>query len=128
VRLGYNVENKRLAINPQEADRVRHIFRRYLELGCLTKLAGDLRKRGIFSKLTRRSNSTARGGIPFTKGPLAYLLKNRVYIGDIIHKGQYYPGEHEPIIDRELRAPHGAQHAIPARLPNARALGSAPSA
>jgi site-specific DNA recombinase len=66
----------------------------------LAKLAGDLRKRGI--KLTRRSNGTLRGGIPFTKGPLAYLLKNRVYIGDIIHKGRHYPGEHEPILDREL--------------------------
>jgi site-specific DNA recombinase len=100
--LGYDVENKRLVINPQEADRVRRIFRRYLELGCLTKLVGDLRKRGIHSKVTRRSHGASRGGIPFTKGPLAYLLKNRVYIGEIIHKGRHYPGEHAPILDREL--------------------------
>src|SRR6266516_4166673 len=102
VPLGYDVENKRLVINPQEADRVRRIFRRYLELGCLTKLAGDLRKQGIHSKVTRRSHGASRGGIPFIKGPLAYLLKNRVYIGEIIHKGRHYPGEHAPIIDREL--------------------------
>jgi site-specific DNA recombinase len=102
VPLGYDIESKRLVINEQEADRVRRIFRRYLELGCLTKLAGDLRKRGIFSKVTRRSQGASRGGIPFTKGPLAYLLKNRVYIGEIIHKRRHYPGEHEPILDREL--------------------------
>ncbi len=102
VPLGYDVENKRLVVNPQEADRVRRIFRRYLEFGCLTKLAGDLRKQGIHSKVTRRSHGASRGGIPFTKGPLAYLLKNRVYIGEIIHKGRHYPGEHAPIIDREL--------------------------
>ncbi len=59
-------------------------------------------REGIHSKVTRRSHGASRGGIPFTKGPLAYLLKNRVYIGEIIHKGRHYPGEHEPIIDREL--------------------------
>jgi site-specific DNA recombinase len=92
VPLGYDVENKRFVINEQEAERVRLVFRRYLDLGCLTKLAGDLRKRGIHSKVTRRSHGAPRGGIPFTKGPLAYLLKNRVYIGEIIHKGRHYPG------------------------------------
>src|SRR2546425_4670426 len=102
VPLGYDVENKRLVINQEEAERVRIIFRQYLKLGCLTKLAGDLRKRAILSKVTRRSNGASRGGIPFTKGPLAHLLKNRVYVGEIVHKGQYYPGEHEPILDTEL--------------------------
>src|SRR5258708_26937677 len=102
VPLGYDVENKRLVVNPEEADRVRIIFRRYLELGCLTKLARDLRERGIQTKVTHRGDGSLRGGIPFTKGPLAYLLKNRVYVGEIVHKGQYYPGEHAPIIEREL--------------------------
>ncbi len=102
VPLGYGVENKRLVVNPQEADRVRLIFRRYLELGCLTKLARDLRSREIHTKVTRRGNGSVRGGIPFTKGPLAHFLKNRVYVGEIVHKGQYYPGEHEPIIEGEL--------------------------
>jgi site-specific DNA recombinase len=102
VPLGYDVENKRLVVNQQEADRVRLIFQRYLELSCLTKVAGELRKRGILSKVTRRSNGASRGGIPFTKGPLAHLLKNRVYIGEIVHKQQYYPAEHEPVVDRKL--------------------------
>ena len=100
--LGYSVEHKRLVVNEEEAERVRIIFRQYLELGCLTKLAGDLRERGIVTKAMMLSSGSVRGGIPFTKGPLHYLLRNRVYIGEIVHKGQYFAGEHEPIIDRDL--------------------------
>jgi len=102
VPLGYDVVNKKLVINPEEAERVRLIFRRYLDLGSLLALLIDLRKRGITTKLTRLSDGRSRGGIPFTKGPLAYLLKNRVYVGEIVHKGNHYPGEHESIPDREL--------------------------
>jgi hypothetical protein len=43
-----------------------------------------------------------RGGIPFNKGPLHYLLRNRVYVGEISHKDQHFPAEHEPIVDRKL--------------------------
>src|SRR5687767_1011755 len=69
IPLGYDVANKKLVINPEEAERVRLIFRRYLELGCLTKLLRDLEERGIRTKLS--GDGGARGGIPFTKGPLA---------------------------------------------------------
>jgi site-specific DNA recombinase len=102
VPLGYDVANKRLVINPEEAKRVRLIYQRYLELGCITKLARHLTSRRIHTKATRRPDGTIRGGIPFTKGPLAYVLKNRVYIGEVVHKDQHYPGEHEPILDRAL--------------------------
>jgi site-specific DNA recombinase len=102
VPLGYNVEHKRLVVNEKEAERVRYIFQRYLKLGCLTKLAEDLRKRKVFTKLSRRADGTTRGGIVFTKGPLAYLLKNRSYVGDVVHKGRYFPGEHRPIIEPAL--------------------------
>jgi len=102
VPLGYDVANKRLVINLEEAERVRLIYRRYLELGCLTKLARHLADHRIRTKVTRRPDGSVRGGIPFTKGPLAWVLKNRVYIGDVVHKDQHYPGEHEPILDRAL--------------------------
>jgi site-specific DNA recombinase len=102
IPLGYDVENKRLVVNPEETERVRLIFRQYLELGCLTKLSRDLNNRRIHTKVTRRGDGSFRGGIPFTKGPLAHLLKNRVYIGEVIHKGQHYPGEHEPILESAL--------------------------
>jgi site-specific DNA recombinase len=102
VPLGYDVRNKRLVINHEEAERVRLIFQGYLQLGSLADLARHLFDRRIHTKTTRRSDGRVRGGIAFTKGPLAHLLKNRVYIGDVVHKGQYYPGEHDPIVDRAL--------------------------
>src|SRR4051812_37237551 len=102
VPLGYDAENKKLIVNPEEAERVRLIFGRYLELGCLTKLLRDLEERGIVTKTSRLASGKTRGGIPFTKGPLNYLLTNRVYIGEVVHKDQHYPGEHEPIVDKTL--------------------------
>src|SRR4051812_31935670 len=78
VPLGYDVENKKLVVNPDEAERVGLIFRRYLELGSLTKLLRDLEERGIVTKVSRFASGKTRGGIPFTKGPLHYLLGNRV--------------------------------------------------
>lgn len=102
VPLGYDVENKRLVVNEEEAERVRFIFRRYLEVGCLTVLLQDLRERGIVTKVSRKSRGAGRGGIPFSRGPLRYLLRNRVYIGEVVHKDQHYPGEHLPILDRGL--------------------------
>src|SRR3954467_10600324 len=102
VPLGYDVENKKLVINPEEAERVRLIFGRYLELGCLTKLLRDLEGQGIVTKTSRLASGKVRGGVPFTKGPLHYLLTNRVYIGEIVHKDRHYPGEHELIVDKTL--------------------------
>jgi DNA invertase Pin-like site-specific DNA recombinase len=100
VPLGYMVKDRKLLINEEEADTVRTIFRRYLEIGSLTALQVDLTQRGIRTK-TRAINGQAVGGIPFYKGPLAHLLKNRIYAGEIDHKGKIYPGQHTAIIDRE---------------------------
>ncbi|WP_019903532.1 recombinase family protein [Methylobacterium sp. 77] len=102
VPFGYRVHDKKRMPCPIEAEQVRAIFERYLELGCLNGLAADLQGRGILTKRTPRRDGTVRGGIAFTKGPLAYLLRNRVYIGEVIHKDRHYPGEHEGIVPREL--------------------------
>ncbi|WP_162239914.1 recombinase family protein, partial [Methylobacterium sp. Leaf91] len=102
VPLGYRVHDKKLVPCPDEAAQVRTIFERYLVLGCLNGLAVDLQGQGILTKRSPRRDGTIRGGIAFTKGPLAYLLRNRVYIGEVIHKDRHYPGEHEGIVPREL--------------------------
>lgn len=102
VPLGYRVHDKKLVPCPDEAAQVRTIFERYLVLGCLNGLAVDLQAQDILTKRSPRRDGTIRGGIPFTKGPLAYLLRNRVYIGEVIHKDRHYPGEHEGIVPREL--------------------------
>jgi DNA invertase Pin-like site-specific DNA recombinase len=102
VPLGYRVENRKLAVDEAEAAHVRLIFERYLALGSLTPLLQELRERGITSKQRMLATGKIRGGIPFTRGPVAYLLKNRTYLGEILHRGQRYEGEHEAIISREL--------------------------
>lgn len=102
VPLGYRVENRKLVIDEREAERVRLIFERYRALGSLTPLLQELRARGVLSKQRALATGKTRGGIPFTRGPLAYLLKNRTYLGEILHRGQRYEGEHEPIVSREL--------------------------
>src|SRR5271167_2310530 len=102
VPLGYVSRDKKLFIEEEEAARVRTIFQRYLELGSIGLLLADLRERGIVSKIRHLSNGRTVGGIPFTGGPLAYLLRNRFYIGEVVFKDQICPGEHPPILDRGL--------------------------
>jgi site-specific DNA recombinase len=99
VPLGYEARDKKLVVNKTEAETVRTIFRRYVELKSFGKLVVDLDRRGIVTK--RRSTKVAKynGSIPFTYGPLAYFLKNRVYLGETHHGGKWFDGEHEAIID-----------------------------
>jgi DNA invertase Pin-like site-specific DNA recombinase len=102
VPLGYVTRDKKLFIEEEEAERVSTIFRRYLDLGSIGLLLADLRERGIVTKVRRLSDGRTIGGIAFTRGPLAYLLRNRFYIGEVVFKGQICPGEHPPIVDRDL--------------------------
>jgi site-specific DNA recombinase len=100
VPLGYDAREKKLVVNKTEAETVRTIFRSYLELQCFSKLVADLDQRGIVTK--RRNTRVAKfnGGIPFTYGPLAHFLKNRIYLGEVHHGGEWFKGEHKAIIDR----------------------------
>jgi site-specific DNA recombinase len=102
VPLGYATKDRKIVVVEDEAERVRIIFRRYLELGSLNLLMADLRDRGIATKV--RSHSTGRtiGGIPFTRGPLAHLLRNRFYIGEVAYKDEVFPGAQSAILDRDL--------------------------
>lgn len=102
VPLGYDVKDKKLVPNPIERETVNLIFRRYLELGSFQKLVDELDRGKIVSKKRATIKQPNGGGVPLTYGPLAYLLKNRIYIGEMGHKNKWYPGEHEPIIDRKL--------------------------
>src|SRR3989441_8591926 len=102
VPLGYDVAGRRLVVNATEAKTVKLIFERYLELGCVRALQAELDRLGVRSK--RRVAETGRtvGGGPFSRGALYYLLRNRVYCGEAVHKGVAHPGEHEAIIEEDL--------------------------
>src|SRR6266404_1889779 len=102
VPLGYASINKRLVVVPDEAKIVRTIFRRYLELGSVRALIQDLDRRGIRTKRRAGTNGRATGGIRFGVGPLAHLLRNRFYVGEVVYRGKVHPGEHEPIVDPAL--------------------------
>jgi DNA invertase Pin-like site-specific DNA recombinase len=100
--LGYDAKNRTLVIVRPEADAVRHIFDRYLALGSVRALAIELDAAGIRSKAHSFASGEVRGGTPFSRGALFHLLKNRIYVGEIVHKQQSYPGQHVPIIPREI--------------------------
>jgi hypothetical protein len=99
--LGYDAKDKKLVINQTEAEAVRAIFRRYLELKSFSRLVADLDKRGIVTKRRNTKVQKYQGGIPFTYGPLAYFLKNRIYLGEMHHGGKWFKGEHTAIVDRQ---------------------------
>ena len=102
VPLGYRVQNRKLLIDESEAETVRLVFRRYLDLGSLPALQDDLRQRGLVTRKRLLSSGTIRGCVPFTTGPLHQLLTNRIYIGELTHKGRSWPGEHEAIVERSI--------------------------
>jgi site-specific DNA recombinase len=98
--LGYDVRDRRLVLNPAEAELIRRIFRRFLDLGSALLLIRELNTRGHRTKSWTTQAGTFRQGRPFDKGTLYKILRNRTYLGEAVHKGQSYPGEHEPIVDR----------------------------
>jgi DNA invertase Pin-like site-specific DNA recombinase len=102
VPLGYDAKDKKLVINKAEAETVRYIFKRYLELQSFGKLVEDLDAKGIVTKRRDTKVEKWNGGIPFTYGPLANFLKNRIYIGETGHKEKWFPGEHAAIVDRKI--------------------------
>jgi hypothetical protein len=102
IPIGYDVCERRLVVNQIEARTVRTIFERYLELGSVRLLKKDLERRGIFSARRISKKGTPSGGKPFSRGALYNLLSNPIYVGEIRHRLERYPGQHEPIVNREL--------------------------
>ena len=114
--LGYRVQDRKLVIVDNEAELVRAIFRRYAELSSVRLLKAELDAKGIVSKERVSETERRSGGKPILSGTLYWMLQNRLYRGEIIHKGQSYPGQHAPIIDQALwdqvqsRTPPSARH------------------
>jgi site-specific DNA recombinase len=100
--LGYDVRDRKLVVNPAEAELVRLIFRRFLDLGSALLLIRELNADGYRTKSWTTQAGTFRAGRLFDKGTVYKILRNRTYLGEAVHKGRSYPGEHEPIIDRTI--------------------------
>lgn len=103
--LGYDAPSdgsRTLNVNTEEAERVRHIFQRYLALGSVHALQRDLAAAGIHSKAHTTARGRSIGGQHFSRGALFHLLRNRIYLGKIVHKDQVYDGAHDPIVDQDV--------------------------
>jgi Recombinase len=102
VPLGYDREGRKLVPNPKEEELVSKIFTLYLEVGCVRKLAEQLDREKIRSKVWITRTGARLGGVAFARGALYNLLRNRLYIGEIRHRDQWYPGEHKGIAVKPL--------------------------
>jgi DNA invertase Pin-like site-specific DNA recombinase len=101
VPLGYRVEARKLVVVESEAELVRRIFARFAALGSALKVARELNAAGEVTKRWN-TNSKLQGGRAWTKGDIYKVLANQVYLGQAVHKGVAYPGEHAAIVDQEL--------------------------
>ncbi len=102
VPLGYRVQDRKLVIDEAEAATVRLVFERYLALGSLPALQRELRERNIVTRQRVLATGRTIGGVALTNGPLDHMLRNRMYLGELNHRDSSYPGEHAPIVDRDL--------------------------
>lgn len=103
-RLGYDLINKKLVVNPTEAEQVRHLFEKYLELQSVNDLTEYAKQNGIYGKRWETNKRKIRGGNPIAKMSMHRILRDKIYIGQIENKkeGTFAKGEHEPIISTEL--------------------------
>ena len=115
--LGYDVANRLLVINETEAAVVRRIFAEMLTIGSPTRIAERLAGEGITTKAWTTQDGQVRSGTRMDKKYLFKLLRNRIYLGELSHKGSWFPGAHSPIIDHGL---WGQVHEVLARHPHVR--------
>ena len=92
VPYGYRAENKKLVIDPKEAEVVRYVFEQYAQGIPKKEIVEDLNKRGIGS----------RKGKTFTINTFTRVLSNPAYIGQFTYNGEVIPGLSERIIDNEI--------------------------
>lgn len=103
-RLGYDLVNKKLVVNQTEAEQVKHLFEKYLELQSVNDLTEYAQQNGIYGKRWETAKRKMRGGNPISKMSMHRILRDKVYIGQIENKkeGTFAKGEQEPIISEEL--------------------------
>jgi len=100
--LGYDVRDRKLVINEQEAEIVRFIFTRFIHTRSITAVVLEAREKGFHSKTHTSQKGNTRPGKLLDKGFVYKLVSNPIYIGQIVHKDQTYPGQHAPIISQQI--------------------------
>src|SRR3984893_627125 len=127
VPLGYDASERTLVVNAAEAETVRCIFALYRELGCVRRVKGEADRLGLSTKRSTTASGIERGGKSFSRGHIYHLLSNPIYIGEIAHKSQLYPGQHPALIDADTWAAVRDQLAANARDHRRKAHATEPS-
>src|ERR1700726_3581324 len=127
VPLGYDASERTLVVNAAEAKIVRCIFALYRELGCVRRVKEEADRLGLRTKHSTTASGIERGGRSFSRGHIYHLLSNPIYIGEIAHKGQLYPGQHPALIDSYTWAAVRDQLATNARDHRRKAHATEPS-
>jgi site-specific DNA recombinase len=117
--LGYDVANRLLVVNECEAELVRRIFGEMLTIGSPTRIAQGLAVEGITTKAWTTQDGQVRSGTQMDRKYLYKLLRNRIYLGELSHKGSWFSGAHAPIVDHGL---WGQVHEVLARDPHVRSV------
>ena len=127
IPVGYDISDRKLVVNEEGAELVREVFRLYLKFGCVRTLKTHLDGRGITSMVRVGKSGRTTGGHSFSRGSLYQMLRSRTYLGEVPHKGKWFPGQHQAIIDRELweqvqsrlsEGIRGTRHGINAAAPS----------
>jgi len=100
--LGYDVVDRKYIVNEVEAALVRRIFESFAEHGSAAQLVRQLQIEGQRTKAWVTKGGIQRHGRPIDQQCLHAMLRNRLYVGEVTHKGEHFPGVHQPIIQREL--------------------------
>ena len=114
--IGYDVHERKLVINKEEAAIIRALFKTFVKTRSVIGTSEYLNRKGYRTKKWVWKSGHIRGGGPFTKGAVHRILKNRLYVGEIGHKGQWYLGEHDPIISPRLWSEAQGTFDVHARL------------
>ena len=99
--LGYAPDGRSLRVVDEHAAVVRHVFERYLALGCVRLLELELKEQGIRVPVRTTQTGKSIGGGWFSRGLLHVMLRRVTYDGQIAHCDKVYAGNHPAIIARE---------------------------
>jgi len=102
VPIGYRAQDRRLVVDEAEAGTVRTLFALYLQHGTVQKVAREAARLNLRTRRRQSPGGGETGGGNFHRGHLHQLLMNPIYIGEIAHRGGRYPGQHQPIVEREI--------------------------
>ena len=101
VPFGYDIQDRKLVVNRGEKKVLQIIFETFIATQSLTETCYRINDMGFRTKLYRRKDGSTFGGMPYEKSTLRKLLHNKMYLGLIHHRGEWYAGQHAPVIEQE---------------------------